>query len=66
MMHLLPANDERKHEEATTCWCHPEVLWNHPKTNEALTEGLVIHNAADARELVEQAERIKNLQTKPI
>lgn len=58
MWHLTPINDEREHEEETTCWCEPQVLWNDPETGEAYAEALVIHNAADCRELVEEAERL--------
>lgn len=59
MMHIYPVNDLREHElEGTMCWCNPEVLWNDPETGEAYSEGLVIHNLADRREVVEEAERI--------
>lgn len=59
MIHVLPINDEREHEETTTCWCEPLVEWSNPKTGEAYSEGLVIHNAADCREIIEQAEQIQ-------
>ncbi len=52
MIHVLPINDEREHEESTTCWCNPRI--------ETEGELLVIHNSADCRELIEQAEEIKN------
>lgn len=60
MLHLLPIRDEREHEETTMCWCNPTVEFTDPDTGEAYSEGLVIHNAADCRELIEQAEEIKN------
>lgn len=60
MWHVLPVNDEREHEETTTCPCHPAVLWNDPETGEAYAEALVVHNAFDCREVVEEAERIKD------
>jgi len=50
MEHIYPLNDIREHElEGTSCWCGVEVDWE----NE-----LVIHAAADHREIVEQAEEI--------
>lgn len=59
MLHLYPANDEREHElEGTMCWCEPEVQWEDPETGKAFASALVIHNAADCRELIEQAEEI--------
>lgn len=59
MYHVYPNQDEREHElEGTTCWCGPRVEWSDPKTGEALAEAVVIHNAADCREIVEEAERI--------
>lgn len=59
MIHVLPINDLKEHEETTTCWCNPKVEFSDPETGEA-HEGLVIHNSADGREFVEQAERIVN------
>lgn len=54
MIHVLPINDEREHiEEGTTCWCDPQLITDEP-------ELIVVHNSADGRELVEQAEDIKN------
>lgn len=53
MSHVYPLNDEKPHElQGTTCPCGPRVEWDHP-------EALVIHNAFDCREIVEEAERIK-------
>ena len=53
MLHIYPVGDEKEHDiESTTCWCEPKIEWDHP-------EPLVIHNAADCREIVEEAERIK-------
>lgn len=52
--HVTPVNDERPHEETgTLCWCNPTL---------ELVNGnmLVTHNAADCRELIEQAEEIKD------
>ena len=60
MIHIYPLNDEQPHElEGTTCHCGPRVEWSNPETGEAYNESLVIHNAFDCREIVEEAERIK-------
>lgn len=54
MQHVYPLNDEREHvTEGTTCWCDPKLDISGP-------ELIVIHNSADCRELIEQAEVIKN------
>lgn len=59
--HVYPVADEREHEtEGNSCWCDPVVEWLDPVTNQAYEDGpLVVHNASDFRELVEQAEEIK-------
>jgi hypothetical protein len=60
--HIYPLNDEREHVlEGHGCWCEPRLLWNDPETEEPLTEGLVIHNAADCREIIEQAEALNRM-----
>lgn len=51
MIHVVPLNDEKEHEDSSDCWCGPTVEWEH-------AEPLCIHNAADCREIVEQAEHI--------
>ena len=53
MIHVLPLNDLREHEETTTCPCGPVVEWEH-------AEPLVIHRSWDGREYIEDAERIIN------
>jgi hypothetical protein len=59
MFHIYPINDEKSHElEGTMCSCTPVVEWAHPDTGAAYTEGIVIHNAFDCREIVEEAELI--------
>jgi hypothetical protein len=64
MTHVYPVNDEQEHElEGTMCSCGPTVEWNNPLTGESYPEVLVIHNAFDCREVVEQAEDI--LSTTP-
>lgn len=55
--HLLPLNDERVHRRLTTCWCEPRVEWHNRETGALFPEALVIHNAADCREVVEWATR---------
>lgn len=54
MIHVLPINDEREHiEDGTTCWCDPQLITDEP-------ELIIVHNSADGRELIEQAEAINN------
>jgi hypothetical protein len=61
MIHIYPVNDEQEHDlEGTMCPCNPRVEWADPETGEAYSEALVIHNAIDCREIVEEAERINN------
>jgi hypothetical protein len=51
MLHTYPINDLFEHElEGTGCWCEPHVDWDQP------AEALVIHHAADGRDLWEQQE----------
>lgn len=59
MYHIYQTNDEKPHAlEGTMCPCEPRVEWNDPGTGEAYAEALVIHNAFDCREIIEEAERI--------
>ena len=61
MIHCYPLGDEREHDTTgTMCWCEPVVEWNDPVTGEAHPEALIIHHSADGRELIEQAEAIKD------
>ena len=49
--HILPNNDLEEHEETTTCKCEPRI--------EIINgEMLIIHNAFDQREIIEQVEEI--------
>lgn len=48
MNHVIPVDDLREHEMASTCWCGPEV-------DEEFD--LVIHNSMDRREDYETGER---------
>lgn len=54
-VHTIPLNDEREHAPETDCWCEPRVEWVDPETGLPWAEGgaLVIHNAADCREVAE-------------
>jgi len=56
MVHVIPLNDEKDHEYSTTCDCSPHVDWNDPETGEAFASPMVIHNAFDCRELIEQVQ----------
>lgn len=54
-IHVYPLNDEREHDTTgTICWCDPTL-------DTASGGMIIIHNSADMRELIEQAEEIKNL-----
>lgn len=45
--HILPLNDTKEHTESSQCPCNPEILQeNHTR--------LIVHNAFDGREVVEQ------------
>jgi len=47
--HIVPVNDIREHLlDGLICWCGPKDKW------EPDGSVLVIHNSADARELVEE------------
>lgn len=48
--HVIPLNDLREHEESAGCWCEPVVN----------DDGVLVHNAADKRELYERGERKVN------
>ena len=45
MQHVIPTNDLHEHELTTSCECDPTVDWD---------RGLVVHNAFDKREEVEE------------
>ncbi len=53
MIHVYPLNDEQEHEigDTTTCRCDPKLIIDEP-------ELIVVHNAWDCRELIEQAQEI--------
>lgn len=55
MVNIVPNNDERRHVHQTDCWCEPVVHWQDDETGEVFENGpLVVHNAADHREAVEE------------
>lgn len=45
-VHVLPVNDLRAHVERRDCWCQPVIEPQRHGT-------LVIHHAADGRDLIE-------------
>lgn len=53
-VHVLPLNDDREHTTEGQCWCQPEMRWQDAETGEIYANGpMVIHNAADCREVSE-------------
>lgn len=50
MVNVLPENDEREHIADVYCWCEPTI-----SDSDASKGPLIIHNAADCREVIEQA-----------
>jgi hypothetical protein len=47
-VHVTPIDDLREHEETRACWCGPRV------EQEPEASAVVVHHAADGRELVEE------------
>ena len=57
-IHVLPLNDIKPHVESKDCPCMPEVIKEY-------FSDVVIHNAWDRREIIEQAEEaIKEIARK--
>lgn len=57
--HVYPTSDERPHDtESLECWCDPAVEYLDPDGIPYPEGPLIIHHAADCRELIEEAERI--------
>jgi hypothetical protein len=55
-VHVIPNDDERPHRRHTRCPCEPEVIYLDPDTGRPW-EGsgpMVMHNAFDSRETVEE------------
>jgi len=57
--HVIPLHDEREHTLSQWCWCEPKVEWINPATNVVWPQPIITHNAADCREIVEQATNEK-------
>lgn len=55
-VHTFPLNDERQHVTELDCWCEPEIRWLDETTGLPWSENgpLVIHHAADCREVSEE------------
>lgn len=47
MIHTIPIDDKNEHVEESTCHCHPRII-------EENGELICIHQAFDARELIEE------------
>lgn len=47
-IHILPEGDLRPHQETRGCWCVPDL-----QVVEQTRTVLVLHHAADGRELIE-------------
>jgi hypothetical protein len=54
--HVIPVDDLRVHLERRTCWCAPSISLVDSQTGEPFPDdqALVVHQAMDGRELVEQ------------
>lgn len=48
-VHVMPVDDLREHDGTRDCWCQPAL-----EQDEEHDAMIVIHHAADGRELVEQ------------
>jgi len=61
MIHIVPFNDLKQHDETgTQCPCDPHVFWKDPKTGAEFNEAIVLHKAWDGRELMEEAQALMN------
>ena len=58
MIHILPINDLKEHEETADCPCNPNVRYE--DEDGILPEPICIHNSWDGREIIEQAECLIN------
>lgn len=58
MIHVYPANDQRAHTlHGTQCPCEPRIEWQNNKTSDdQYEEAIVIHNAFDLRDALEQIQ----------
>ena len=58
IIHVMPINDLKEHDEDTSCECQPAV-----EMDDAGNGFLVIHNSYDGREAVETANEILDQST---
>ena len=61
-VHVVPVNDLRQHTLSALCWCAPRVDWRDPETGEHYRTPMITHNAADHREIVEDAMKLLGYQ----
>ena len=48
-IHVVPLKDRKKHiEHFNKCWCNPKIIYENGHR-------IYVHNSADGRELVEEA-----------
>jgi hypothetical protein len=56
MLHILPVNDLKPHEETgLACWCNPSMMMRDECGHE-LVEPILVHNSADGREYQEMLD----------
>lgn len=53
ILHVIPFNDDHRHEETTMCACEPAVEFVNGNT-------MVTHNAFDGRECIERVLGLTN------
>ena len=62
MVHIYPLNDTKEHGlTGTDCWCEPRIEFKDPMNGEYYATGLVIHNAGDFREVLEELDDLPRL-----
>ena len=49
IVHVLPVNDLRAHDETATCWCEPNVL-DEGDDDAGNPARVIVHAALDGRE----------------
>lgn len=54
MINCVPENDDREHEHSQSCWCNPSVRWKDDDGKIYPNGPIVIHEAADQRQVVER------------
>jgi len=53
-LHVSPINDMKDHIESRDCWCDPKIVDVSTIGEEAGSRIIVVHNAMDGREIVEE------------